>query len=65
MKRIKIPGYVVIVLFALIGAYFIVFDYIPMQRAWLQQGCRAYAPAAGVPAQPLPPPTWWQCWGWQ
>jgi hypothetical protein len=58
MKRIKIAGYVVIVLFALIGAYFIVFDYMPMQRAWLQQGCRAYGAAAGVPAQPPPPPTW-------
>ena len=64
MKRIKIAGYVVIVFFALVGAYFIIFDYIPMQRAWLQQGCHGYAAAAGAD-QSFPPPTWWQCWGWQ
>lgn len=31
MKRIKIAGYVVIVFFALVGAYFIFFDAIPVQ----------------------------------
>jgi hypothetical protein len=67
MKRITIAGYVVLFLFALIGAYFIVFDYIPWQRTWLQQGCYAHGAATtgNDPAHPPPPPTFWRCWGWQ
>jgi hypothetical protein len=65
MKPLKIAGRMLVIFLALVGAYFIVFEWIPMEIAWHRQGCRAYAAATGVdPSHPLPPPSFWQCWGW-
>lgn len=58
MKSLKIAGRMLVIFFALVGAYFIVFDWIPMEIAWHRQGCRAYAAAAGVDPSKLPPSCW-------